>query len=62
MVEYIESIFDDFYGYVSFHGFGQKLMFPFSYMDSKFRYDELVRNCINKKVYYLCKIFIIKIR
>jgi len=32
-------------------------MFPYGYMDSKFRYNELVRNCINKKVYCFYKIF-----
>lgn len=45
--EYIDSISDKFYAYISFHSFSQLLMFPYGYTkDHLDNYDDLVRNFI----------------
>lgn len=43
--EYIKTISDKFYVYISFHSFSQLLMFPYGHTkDHLENYDELVKN------------------
>lgn len=50
MSEYIKSISDKFYAYISFHSYSQLLMHPYGYTKQHLdNYEDLVRNYINKK-------------
>lgn len=50
MSEYIKSISDKFYAYISFHSYSQLLMHPYGYTKKHLdNYEDLVRNYINKK-------------
>lgn len=45
MSEYIKSISDKFYTYISFHSFSQLLMYPYGYTEEHLdNYKDLVRN------------------
>lgn len=57
MSEYITSIADKFYAYISLHSYSQLLMFPYGHTtDHLENYDELVRNFNVVKYYSLEKI------
>lgn len=45
--EYIDSIIDQFYAYISLHSFSQLLMFPYGHTrDHLENYDELVKKTL----------------
>lgn len=52
MSEYIETISDKFYAYISFHSYSQLLMFPYGYTKVHLdNYNDLVRIAIIKRQY-----------
>jgi len=51
--QYMRANLRYFYAYISFHSFGQQLLFPYAYTAAHiFRYDDLVINCIDKNIVF----------
>lgn len=66
--EYIKSISDKFYAYISFHSYSQLLMYPYGYTNKHLdNYEDLVRNHIdndknifkNNRIIYISLLIII---